>query len=381
MALIDMNDMLAHAYQHGYAVGVFTVGDMESLHAVMEAAEASRAPVVLTPEATDGSRLEMVLPAMEVAGHRARVPVAIQVAVPGDPEAAAHAIRLGANGLLIRCGGDGFPETVQQAQGVADTARACGLAAEAEPDPGTVTTPAEVRRFAEKAGIDGLRLAPGKPDDSSGKGRADPNRIKRIHKALEAPLSLDIEGGLSEDQYPRLIRHGVAAFRFGAPPSPTATEAERAMRVWGAAGRAAEVLAQCTPWDNAEQLLLCNLAEVPEAEVEEALARGERILRRMPGVREAVGIRATSPDAPYRCAWRVRLCHPSALSGFQDHPDRAAFANGNVHPAVEGCTGIQFRRPHAGDGPPADPPGPPGPRGPSAALGPAPEPGAWKRLA
>ncbi|MFA9460726.1 class II fructose-bisphosphate aldolase [Thiohalorhabdus sp. Cl-TMA] len=359
MALTDMNDMLAHAYRHGYAVGAFAIRDLESLTGVIAAAEASRAPVLLVPEVADGMQLEVLLPAVESAASRAEVPVAIQAAVSSDPEAAARLIRLGCNGLRVRELGDSFPQSVQQVSEVVATAHACGLSVEAEPGAHLVTTPAEAERFVDRSGIDSLRLDLGDGEDS-GKGKLDHARLKRIHKALGAPLSVDAGEGLSENQYLRLIRNGVAAIGYSAPVPITAAEAESVMRIWGAAGRAAEVLAQCTPWETAEQILLYNFPELPEADTETALARGERVLRRIPGVREAVGMRANLDEAPYHFAWRVRLCHPKALSSFQHHPDHAAFTNGAIHPAIEGCTRIQFSRTDTDKRTSPDPPEPPG---------------------
>ena len=42
MPLVDMKDMLQHAYQHGYAVGAFGVAGWDILEGVVEAAEKRR---------------------------------------------------------------------------------------------------------------------------------------------------------------------------------------------------------------------------------------------------------------------------------------------------------------------------------------------------
>ena len=382
MPLTDLNHMLAHAYQHGYAVGAFAVHDLESLSGVMAAAEASRAPVLLTPDTADEGHLELLLPAMEAAARRAQVPVAIQVAVGADPEAAARAIQLGCNGLRLIASDDAFPRSVQQVQAAAAITRDCGVASEAEPGPDIVSTAAEAKQFVERSGVEGLRLDLGpvtSETNGSRKGRLDYNRLKQVHQSLGMPLSVDAGNDLSEDQYRRLIRHGVAAIgcrlrlsevagerirdncstggdAMAGVSDAVAAEAEHRMRIWGSAGRAAEVLAQCDPWQPAEQVLLCNFPETTEAEMGTILARGEELLGGIPGVREAVGGAATAEDAPYRYAWRVRLCHPTALASFQAHPDRAAFANGGLHPDAQGCLGIQYRRTDAsGDQAPTQP--------------------------
>ncbi|MEF8793800.1 class II fructose-bisphosphate aldolase [Thiohalorhabdus sp.] len=375
MSLTDLNHMLAHAYHHGYAVGAFAVHDLESLSGVMAAAEASRAPVLLTPDTADESHWEMLLPAMEAAARRALVPVAIQMAVTADPEVTARAIRLGCNGVRLTTREDSFPRSVQQVQAAAALARDCGVASEAAPSPDTVSTPAEAKGFVERSGVAGLRLDLGpvqSETNGSRKGRVDYSRLKQVHQSLGIPLSVDAGNDLTEDQYRRLIRHGVAAIGYrirlaevagerirdncstdadamAGISDAVAAEAEQHMRSWGSAGRAAEVLAQCAPWQPAEQLLLCNFGEATEGDMETILARGEELLGGIPGVREAVGGAVVAEDASYRYAWRVRLCHPQALASFEAHPDRAAFANGRLHPEAQGCLSIPYR--HLGGGP------------------------------
>ncbi len=46
MALVNMRDMLAHAYQNGYAVGAFDLVSLEFLEGIMAAAERCQAPVI-----------------------------------------------------------------------------------------------------------------------------------------------------------------------------------------------------------------------------------------------------------------------------------------------------------------------------------------------
>jgi len=352
MALTDMTDLLGHAHQHGYAVGAFQIQDLAALSGVVAAAEASRAPLVLSPEASDEARLELLMPAVETAARRARVPVAIAVPVAAEPEAVARAIRLGANGLCVEAPADSFPRSVQQVAAVAATARECGLYVAAAPGRETVNTATEARRFVERSDIDGLR-----PDlglgDGEGKGRPDYARLKQIHQALDTPLSVHAGAGLTAEQYRRLIRHGVAAFGYRPAPAASAeavaTDSEHLLRQWGAAGRAAEVAAQCRAWETAEQFLLCNLAEAADTDSATALAHGEQTLAAIPGVREAVGAHTTSTDAPYSHAWRVRLCHPAAVTRLQNHP------------ATADCYGIHYFRAGGSPGEPAPRPLAPAP--------------------
>ena len=73
MPLVDMKELLQHAYRHGYAVGAFDLVSLDFLQGVMAAAERARSPVILSLaefhfETID---IELLMPAVEAAATRA----------------------------------------------------------------------------------------------------------------------------------------------------------------------------------------------------------------------------------------------------------------------------------------------------------------------
>ena len=48
MPLVDMRDMLNHAYHNGYAVGGFDLVSLDFLEAILQTAEHCRSPVILS---------------------------------------------------------------------------------------------------------------------------------------------------------------------------------------------------------------------------------------------------------------------------------------------------------------------------------------------
>ena len=48
MPLVNMQDMLAHAYRHKYAVGAFDLVSLDFLEAIVQGAHNRRAPVILS---------------------------------------------------------------------------------------------------------------------------------------------------------------------------------------------------------------------------------------------------------------------------------------------------------------------------------------------
>ncbi len=48
MPLVNMKDMLVHAYENRYAVGAFDLVSLDFLQGIMMAAESAHAPVILS---------------------------------------------------------------------------------------------------------------------------------------------------------------------------------------------------------------------------------------------------------------------------------------------------------------------------------------------
>lgn len=348
MALTDLNHMLEHAYRHGYALATFEVDDLAALQAVMTAAEETRAPVVLTPDTHADT--DLLLPALEAAAERARIPVALQMGGVDSQETLARAIRLGCNAIRVDGGGNSFAQRVQTTQEIVATARSCGLAALADSGDPEGSTPAEARTFTERTEADALMIR-SLPNNGSGKGGIDYTWIRQIHRAMERPLGVTTGRGVSTDQYRRLLSIGIAQVEHGKEAAAGTGEGKEGvaacLRACGAAGRAAEVLAQCASWQGTEHIILCDLSELEETRAQPLLSEGERILANLPGVRSAQAALSLTGSGPYRLAWRVRLCHRDALSAFHVEADPTSFAS-RFEAVTAGCLRIDLESRPAG---------------------------------
>ena len=96
MPLVNMADMLRHAYEKRYAVGAFDVVSLDFIEGVMAAAERQRAPVILSLAEShfEYFDFELLMPAVEAASRRASVPVAIHLDHGASRESAFQAINL-----------------------------------------------------------------------------------------------------------------------------------------------------------------------------------------------------------------------------------------------------------------------------------------------
>jgi fructose-bisphosphate aldolase, class II len=134
MPLVDMRDMLNHAYHNSYAVGGFELQSLDFLDAIVKAAENCRAPVILNLVEFHFEHydFELLMAAAEKAARRATIPVALHLDHCHSLELAVRAINLGCNSLMVDAAHDPFPANVAQTRQVVEMAHGCGITVEGE---------------------------------------------------------------------------------------------------------------------------------------------------------------------------------------------------------------------------------------------------------
>ena len=389
MPLVNMRDMLYHAYDNNYAVGAFDLVSLDFLEAVIGAAEHCRAPVILSiaePHFVHYD-FELMLPAVEAAAKRASVPVAIQLDHGHNIESATKAIKLGCNGIMLDVSNCELTENIKLTRSVVEMAHGCGVpvigelgyvagmegeGAEQHPGESALTVPAEAKVYVERTGVDCLSISIGTVQGRmKGRAKLDFQRLKLLSQTVSIPLAIHGGSGLNEDQFRRLTALGVSIINYYTALSEVAaktmrtqikqnidssftelktgvkdaigTEVERCLRVWGSAGRAAEVLTQCQPWTPIEHITLYNVEQISEQQVHAMMDEGRRVLANIPGVREVFAGEAVEEEGKFRCCWRVRFCHKSVINSYHEHPDYIAFTNKLFSPAASGQISIDYQ--------------------------------------
>ena len=389
MALVNMRDMIHHAYENCYAVGAFDLVSLDFLEAVIDAAERCRAPVILSIAEPHFAHydFDLMMPAVEAAAKRASVPVAIQLDHGSSLESAVKAINLGCNGVMLDASNMSLPDNINATKAVVDMAHRCGVpvvgelgyvagfegeGAKQHPGETELTIPAEARAYVERTGVDFLAVSIGTVQGRmKGRAKLDFPRLKQLNQAIKIPLVIHGGTGLNEDQFRRLTSLGVAKINYFTGLSDVAAqsmreqvkvdrqgsftdlkqgvkeaigkEVERNMRQWGSAGRAAEVLAQCQPWAPVEHLIIYNVERMSDEQIHAMMAKGRRILARIPGVREVFTGEAVKEGAKYRFCWLVRFTHKSVIDSYRDHPDHVAFADNLFRPYVGDRISIDYQ--------------------------------------
>ena len=387
MPIVDMKGMLDHAYRNGYAIGAFDVVSLDFVTGIMAAAERSRAPVILSLAEShfDYFDFELMMSAVETAAQRATVPVAIHLDHGMSFESAVQAIRFGCNGVMVDASHQPFDANVKLTRTVTEMAHSCGIPVEGElgyvpgvegedaarhPGELVYTSVAEAQAYVERTGVDFLAVSIGTVHGRmKGEPKLNYERLEQINTALGIPLVLHGGTGLADEQYNRLIANGISKINYYTALSDAAgsciatnarhkgqgytalvagaadsirDETERCLRLWGAAGRADEVIQHCPPWTPVEHLIIYN-ADAGEANVQAMMAEGRRVLSQIPGVRSVFTGEAMQAGAAYRYNWLVRFCHPAVIDSYRDHPEHIAFADRLFRPLAGDRISIDFR--------------------------------------
>lgn len=388
MPIVNMRDMMQHAYDNGYAVGAFDIVSLDFLEAILSAAEQTRAPVILSLAEShfEYFDFELVMAAVEAAGKRATVPVAIHLDHGSSVESAIRGIRYGCNGVMIDTSDRPFDENVALSQEVVELARSCGVPVEgelgyvpgvegedAERHPGEVayTTVEQAREYVDRTGVDFLAVSIGTVHGRmKGEPQLDFERLDEINRALNIPLVIHGGTGLGDDQFRKLISHGVCKINYytaladvagasiranAATGAMSATalvsgtreaigqEVERCIELWGSGGRAEQVLEYSARWNPVDHVIIFNVGGISETEACAMMESGQQVLGKIPGVREVSIGAAVKSDAAYRYAWLIRFCHPAVIDSYREHPVHVDFADNLFRPVATRRISIDYQ--------------------------------------
>lgn len=389
MPLVNMRDMLNHAYRHHYAVGAFDLVSLDFLEAIVQGAENCRAPVVLSLAEShfEYFDFELAMAATVAAARRARIPVAIHLDHGLSLDSAVHAIHLGCNGVMVDASSRPFAGNVAATRAVVEMAHGCGVPVEgelgyvagvegedAEKHPGEVvyTAPEEARTYVEQTGVDFLAVSVGTVHGRMrGVPRLDFARLAHINEALGMPLVIHGGTGLSNDQYRRLIENGVAKINYYTALADVAAarirenaahdprtgytgllqgvraaiqvEAERMIGLFGSRGQADACMQASRPWQEVAHVIGFNTgAGTTPEQASELLARGRAELSAIPGVRRVASGEALTMDARYRLLWLIEFAHPQVIASYRDHPRHRAYAERHFRPAAADRLSIDY---------------------------------------
>ena len=232
MALVNMRDMLEHAWRNRYAVGGFDLVSLDFLEAIITAAERQQAPVILSLAEShfEYYDFELAMAATVAAARRTPVPVAIHLDHGADLASAIRGVNLGCTGVMIDASTLSLADNVARTRDVVAMAHGCGVPVEgelgyvagvegedAEKHPGDVvyTSPGEAQDYVAQTGVDFLAVSIGTVHGRMrGEPKLDLDRLAEINERVRLPLVIHGGTGLSDAQFRALIERGVAKINY-----------------------------------------------------------------------------------------------------------------------------------------------------------------------
>jgi len=242
VALVSVNDVLAHAYRCGYAVGAFNVIGLEFLNGILEAAEAKRSPVIVSVAEVHFKyvNMEEIAPAIRHIAQEASVPVVFHLDHGESVETVVRAIRSGFSSVMFDGSKLPFEENVEKTALVAKIAHAVNVSVEGElgrvvgaeggrateiPREEYFTDPDEAEEFVRRTGVDALAISIGNAHGLyKGTPKLDFDRLVAIRERVNIPLVLHGGSGIPDEDFRKAARLGISKINFFTEMSRQATE-------------------------------------------------------------------------------------------------------------------------------------------------------------
>ncbi len=219
-----MTKLLAKAKDGNWAVGSFSVANMEMVLGVLKAAKELSSPVILqiAEVRLKQSPLEVIGPLMVAAAKAADFPVAVHFDHGKTEEKIYQALELGFTSVMFDGSHLPLDENIEMTNKIAAKARQYCAGVEAEigavggSEDGSeniainCTKPAEAEKFANEADIDALAIAIG---NAHGNYKEEPHLrfdiLSECSKNVNIPLVLHGGTGISADDFKKCASLGI----------------------------------------------------------------------------------------------------------------------------------------------------------------------------
>ena len=245
--LVNMNEVLRPAKANKYAVGLFNAVNLELARGIINAAEATRSPVIMgTAEVLlPYGPLDEVSYYLIPMAKKASVPVVVHLDHGLSYDTCIKALELGFSSIMYDCSTDCYEDNVRKVKEMADIAHSYGATIEGElghvgdnegsaegsdhlADPSKFfTDPKLAKDFVEKTGVDALAIAVG---NAHGAYKLPPKldfeRIRTIANTVDVPLVLHGGSGLTDNDFRKAISEGISKVNIFTDINVAAVEAE-----------------------------------------------------------------------------------------------------------------------------------------------------------
>ena len=237
MSLVPMTGLMKHALDNAYAVGYFEAWNMESILAVVDAAERTNSPVIIgfggqfigSKKRTKKENIYHYGFLGKAIAREAKVPVAFLLNEAHDVDLLIKGLNAGFNAIMYEDHALSMEEFITINKYLVKTAHYFGACVEAEigqlPDcdissntinKGVKTDPDMAAHFVEESGVDALAVSIGNVHLlESGKAELDFDLIRCLREKIKVPLVLHGGTGIAEDDLKEAVALGMCKVNVG----------------------------------------------------------------------------------------------------------------------------------------------------------------------
>lgn len=239
--LVTMKEILQDAKEKKYAVGAFNVPNLESIQAVISAAEELGVPVIIQHAEVHENLISMqeIGPIMLDYAKRASVPVCVHLDHGASFDLCVQAIRLGFTSVMYDASAKSYEENFEETKEMVKIAHAAGVSVEAElghiftsavgggEGRGAVgaddfesledcyTDPDTAKAFVEGTNVDALAISFGTTHGVYlTEPKLDLNRITEIKNKIDIPFVMHGGSGVSDEDFKTSIQNGITKINY-----------------------------------------------------------------------------------------------------------------------------------------------------------------------
>ena len=240
--LANLRDLLKDAKEKNYAVGSFSVANMEMVLGVIKAAEETRSPIILqiAEVRLNHSPLALIGPLMLAAAEEADVPVAVHLDHGTTLDCISQALDIGFTSVMFDGSHLPLEENINMTKQVVVMAKDYDASVEAEigcvggSEDGSVdiemhcTSPEQAVKFAAETGVDALAIAIG---NAHGNYKQEPvlrfDILQKVRASVDVPLVLHGGTGISPQDFIKCHQNGIKKINIA---TATFDSVERSVR-------------------------------------------------------------------------------------------------------------------------------------------------------
>ncbi|MPW26518.1 ketose-bisphosphate aldolase [Alkalibaculum sp. M08DMB] len=220
--LVNMKDILKHAEENQYAIGCINTPNVETIRAVIGAAEELNVPIIIDHAQVHNSLIpiEDIGPIMIEYAKKAKVPVCVHLDHGSDYNFVMKAIRVGFSSIMYDCSSLPFEENVKNLKEFTKIAHDLDITVEAElgvmssneedSHEGMILTredikksfthPQQAAQFAKETGVDALAVCFGTMHGIyAEEPLLDIDRVKAIRAGMPKDCRVVMHGGSGVD--------------------------------------------------------------------------------------------------------------------------------------------------------------------------------------